>query len=68
MSCTEEAKKEILAHIVGFTQQHEASGVSVEELQYEMNALVLQLNHRYGADCVLEVLRALNPMMTRILN
>lgn len=39
-----------------------------EELQYEMNALVLQLNHRYGAACVLEVLRASNPMMTRILN
>ncbi len=68
MSCTDEVKKEILAHIVGFTQQHEASGLSAAELQYEMNVLVLQLNHRYGAACVLEVFRALNPMMTRILN
>ena len=68
MSCTDETKTEILAHITGFTKQHEASGIPARELQYEVNELVLKLNHRYGADCVLEVLRALNLKMTRILN
>lgn len=68
MSCTEQEKKEILAHIVGFANEHEASGLNVEELQDKMNAFIAQLNQHYGTECVLEVLRALNPKMKRPLN
>ena len=44
-------KKEILAHVVGFVEQHAALTISAEELQHKMNEFVLQLNKRYGMFC-----------------
>jgi hypothetical protein len=68
MKCSDETKKEILAQVVDFTKKQEASGLNAQQLQENVSAYVLLLNQRYGAKCVLEVLRALNDKISGPLN
>jgi hypothetical protein len=52
----------------GFTTKHEASGLDAQQLQGKMTSFVLLLNQQYGAQCVREVLKALNDKITGPLN
>jgi hypothetical protein len=56
---TDQTKKEILAHIVEFVGQQITSGSSQCELIAQNEVMILQLNQRFGADRVREVLRGM---------